>query len=502
MDLSGRQTWAGTSRQRWLARCVVPVGVAALTWLIASSGSRHARAQPAPPPAPAPAPAPDADASGPGSGSGSSAEVDAAATLAALQTQAQVPMVRGGSLGIPAVFDSEGLQATIRSQAAGTSTTDKALPGTIGFDLFTRLGGLQLFKHFTVDVIAESYKQSLPHVDLILRPVLPRMVVTEMRDIGFRARLSSSRETQVTVIKNNALQAAKDGTSVKDSVAGQFFRHREISLTLGSRFLQRSIPGRDGLDFKGVAGELIVQGAQAITQQNTACKRKSADDIKKTHEDLTKLAPLLADDIRGRSIPSVYDRDAVEKQREQIETALESLSKIITTPDASAADKDVAAQHKALLHRLDTQLANATTGCNTDGYRISGFLGVSGTLLHTEAAHDDVAGTNTVDPLFKETRWTLGAEVQSSYTDGSTLLPRVGAYATLSTGTWKDRFVAPGLNQDIHPFQSEVGLYFSGHLIGGFDVLVSFVALKSYGGGQTTYLINVAPAIGAVLGGK
>jgi hypothetical protein len=207
--------------------------------------------------------------------------------------------------------------------------------------------------------------------------------------------------------------------------------------------------------------------------------------------------------VRTLTFTPTDDAKLLQKRRQPIQDLADSLSDVIADPRTTEQDKTTAAKQRDGLLRLDTKIEDATTACNTDGYRITVFAGLSGTLLHTEAAHDDVARTNTEDPLFKEMRFTFGAEVQSSFTGaGSTLLPRIGFYTTLSHGTWKDRFAAPGLNQDIHPFQVEGGLYVSGHVIGGFDVLLSFVALKSYGAGQTSYLINVAPAIGALLGGK
>ena len=40
------------------------------------------------------------------------------------------------------------------------------------------------------------------------------------------------------------------------------------------------------------------------------------------------------------------------------------------------------------------------------------------------------------------------------------------------------------------------------HLAGGLDAVVSFVALKPYGHGGIDFLVNIAPAIGAALGGQ
>jgi hypothetical protein len=149
----------------------------------------------------------------PVSSTDSPAAEDAKATLTALRTQPQVPTVRGGTLGIPSVFGSEGLQAILSKQAIGTAPS-QPLPGKIDFDLFTRLGGLQLFDSFTVDILAESYKQDLAHVDLLTRPVLPHMLLTQLRDIGFRARWTTANNTQVSVIEQHARNAPNIGGTV------------------------------------------------------------------------------------------------------------------------------------------------------------------------------------------------------------------------------------------------------------------------------------------------
>lgn len=421
-------------------------------------------------------------------------EADAKATSAALQTQAQVPTVRGGTLGIPSSFSSEGLQAMVSSQASTKSSDTQVLPGKIGFDLFTRLGGITLFDHFSVDILAESYKQDLPHVDLLTKPALPRMTLTEVRDVGFRARLSSSRDTKVTVIDNSV----KQGGNVKANVVGRFFRHHEYTFTLGARFLQRSTPDRDALDFHGASGEAIFHYSISKANEDTVCKIKTIEDINNK-----LLTAQQASAGRVLAFPSIaiqdIDDDSVNKAQGALQHSIDSLIKIEI--DASAKNKIDAAKQRGELESIQAQLEEDRYACKTGGYGITFFAGVSGTMLHTEAKDDGMVITE--DPLFKEARLSLGGEVQSSFTGGgSTLLPRVGGYMTLSRGSWKDLFAGPSINRNIHPFQFEGGLYVSGHVIGGFDVLVSFVALKSYGSGGTSFLINVAPAIGALLGGK
>jgi hypothetical protein len=504
-----------------------------------------------------PPPAGDVEATepdNPGTTAGSAGDPaqKAEVTLDVLRTQPQVPTVRGGTLGVPAVLGTESLQATLSTQPASSGPSTQQLPGKLGFDLFTRLGGLRLFDSLTVEILAESYHQGLPHADMTAFPVLPQMTLTEIRDVGFRAQWSAGRDSRISEIKTSAVEAAKTGIggTVVGSVVDQFIRRHRFAVTGGVRFLQRADLASDTLDFHGASAEMIGQYTMSHVADDEACKashvaaaREHAErastklDVmaagtaprdaarsnakKDTESARTTLAKPL-DELTDHELDSVADdlRTANQHTRVLMQGWASSKPSGDRAPEANrhdaandangaaanppaqppAADANAAAESET--HAAHAAAVAASTGCKTGGYGVTFFLGWSGSLLHTEKVQDDTR--NSEEPLFHELRMSFGADLRSTFTGaGTTLLPRVGAYATLSWGWWHDRFATgPMSEQDPHNFQLEGALYVSGHLLSGFDAVVSFVALKPYGHSGTQFLVNVAPAIGAVIGGK
>ena len=457
-----------------------------------------------------------------GSGAASLPATDV--TLEVLRAQPQVPTVRGGTLGIPAVLGTESLQATLSTQPGASSTNTQQLPGKIGFDLFTRLGGLRLFDSFTVDILAESYKQALPHADLMVRPVVPQMTLTGIRDIGFRAQWSAGRDTKISEIKRSAATAAGNGESVVGSVVDQFIRRHRFAITSGVRFLQRTDFASDVLDFQGASAELIGQYTLSRIGDDEACKAKHLDSLRTGVNKLTTQAkdipePSSAAPARAAAVSSVkQDAHSVEgvlaqpggelsdRELDKIDDQLRKFSLHTRelkslTPDGHA-DVDKLSALQTTATTTLTSAIGANTGCKTGGYGVTFFLGWSGSLLHTQKFEDDTR--NSVEPLFRELRMSFGGDLRTTFTGtGTTLLPRIGAYATLSWGWWQDRVTGtPMPDQDPHSFQLEGAFYVSGHLASGFDAVVSFVALKPYGRSGTQFLVNVAPAIGAAIGGN
>jgi len=481
-----------------------------------------------------------ADTPEPGSGSAAASAADATnqekadAATDALRTQPQVPTVRGGTLGIPSVPGTDSLQAIVSGQPASTGPASAQLPDKIGFDVFARLGGLQLFDSFTIDILAESYKQSLPHVDLASRPVLPRMTLTELRDIGFRARWSTDRETKVSVIKRQAAEAPELGADLISSVVGQFVRHHQVTVIAGVRFLQRFDPAHDTLDFNGAASELIGQYTLDHVDDDKVCKNQqlttARESVVSAAERLSRLpvpAGTAAEVAATRQVLAVANEKAnaantslvgpdpdddtiakVQKDLDVVARQTDRLASIAASaasapPVAGPANAPIAAEVALVRDKVNESmrsLGQAGASCKTGGYGLTLFAGVSGTMLHTQKLTDDTQ--HTEDPLFKELRLTAGGDMRTTFTSvGSTLLPRVGAYASLSRGWWHDRFAVSG-GKDIDAYQFEAALYVSGHLFGGLDAVVSLVALKPYGEDNFDFLINVAPAIGAALRGK
>jgi hypothetical protein len=465
--------------------------------------------------------------SGAGSGSADANKVDA--VVDAMRLQPQVATVRGGTLGIPAVLGTDGLQITVSGQPASTGPTSAALPDKPGFDMFARLGGLQLFNSLTIDLLAESYKQTLPHVDLTNRPVLPHMRLTEVRDVGFRARWSTDHRATISIIKRYASEAPRVGGTVSGSVVGQFVRQQQLAVTAGLRFLQRSDPTRDVLDFKGAAAETIVQYTLDHIDSNEGCKAgQVAAALTKTQGIQTELlqldtahknnpaAGLPPDPQISRAIDSAnkkanelvtrlssshgLDDEELESVQDQLSRLIQQTGRLPPAPAPAPAPAPPPAPAPAPSAAAPPPPAQVVDGCKTGGFGVTFFGGFSATMLHTEKLHDEMQ--HIEDPLFKEVRFTAGGDLRTTFTGpGTTILPRFGAYATLSRGWWHDRFVLSG-GKDIDSYQLEAAMYISGHLLGGLDAVVSFVALKPYGHEGYDFLINVAPAVGAVLGGK
>ncbi len=439
-----------------------------------------------------------------GDGSGSASKEDADAAADAMKTQPQVPTVRGGSLGIPSALSANSAQIVVSGQPASSAASTAELPAKIGFDLFSRIGGLQLFDTVKVDVIAESYKQSIPHVDLLVRPVLPRMALREIRDVGFRIGLFGARKTTVSMIKSEAAEESKAGGDPAGSVVSQFVRDQKIALTLGARFLQRSDPDRGVLDFQGASSEAILQFTHGRFTSFEDCKAvRRSSEVAKVQAAATviaatavvagELTELTTLRVKANQLQAGSPSDAALAATAADANKLRAL----IAPPALGLAPTVT---KAVDALADVNITQAASGCKTGGYAVTLFAGVSGTLLHTEKRFDDTQ--NIENPLFKEARFTVGGDIQTTYSGaGTTLLPRVGVYMAFSRGIWEDRFSTTE-DKDIRSFQFEGALYVSGHLAGGLDAVVSFVALKSYGHGGIDFLVNVAPAIGAALGGQ
>lgn len=129
------------------------------------------------------------------------------------------------------------------------------------------------------------------------------------------------------------------------------------------------------------------------------------------------------------------------------------------------------------------------------------FAGVSGSVLHTRVMQN--ATMSIEEPLVKELKLTLGAEIQTTgIVRGAKLLPRFGVYTAFTRNYWQHRFT-PGAPKAIEGFQWEAAAYVSGHLISGLNALVSVGLLRPYGHDRgIAGIISVAPSIGAVLGGS
>ncbi len=100
-------------------------------------------------------------------------------------------------------------------------------------------------------------------------------------------------------------------------------------------------------------------------------------------------------------------------------------------------------------------------------------------------------------------RASAGYELQYGREKAGLMLPRVGAYLTVSRGAWRNDYVtAPMQTADTNPLQLELALYASGHFAGGFSGLLSFGVLVPYGhDAEPQAFINIAPSIGTEIGG-
>lgn len=410
----------------------------------------------------------------------------AAKTETAGASQPQVPLFRGGSLGLPTPSGSTSVQAAAVGTLAGERSVGK---GTVAFDFFTKVGGIVLDEDFAAEVVGESFKLDVPQLTVGAPGALPAITTTDLTSAGLRLTYRPSARPY----KVFAFDPITAGPRAEDGAISATARHlfdgsTGWAFSLGGRVLHPVLTGTDAKIVGGGATEFIVQ--RTSTQRST---EPSCDAVKRAQEEAAKKSELAAS-----FIASVVART---KQQNGLGTLATDQYPADKVPEALAVVND-----QVVAQSVEDRAASvALTGaCKLADRRSTFFVSLAATYLNSQRLPMD-GGLALSLPRFIETRASIGWERQSGRQQLGLLLPRVGAYATLAHANWHNTQATTPEQMaldDVSDWQAEFAIYASGHFSGGFSGLISIGVLAPYGNGREMQaFINVAPSIGAAIGG-
>jgi hypothetical protein len=499
--------------------------------VIAASGLGEARAQPAPPKEGLAAAPPGTEPAAKGGENSSQTEANKKTEKSeesspqteakkALQSQSQVPRIRGGTLGVPPNDTSRGLQTMVDGKVSSGNTKDV---DKTSLDFYSKLAGLGLTRTLEAEILVERYQEGLPQVTPAMSPVLPAMVLTTMTSVGFRVRwLFWSRNWTVVGIKSPGAHRTDESQEVeaRETVTKLFEGNSGWSVLAGLRFLKRSTTDSAAKDFSGIAGEFsLLYSRQLARAVNQDCKdqagadadkaaqegKVSADSKKKEAQEKVTEADAKVARISGQLVDAATGPNAQEATKAEHPTWAERIEefKQAVLAFATAQKNREAAQAQA--EEADKTLAASKVGAkNCDAgsnYKIGLFA--SGSATHLNDDRQQIESATVLFPTFSEARFSAGLELQTAgVIREAPVLPRLGVYATVSRGFWTNAFAVAEQDADVRGVQWEAAAYVSGHFFSGFSTLVSFGVLKPYGHDEELqYVLSVAPAIGASIGG-
>lgn len=408
----------------------------------------------------------------------------ASKTATAGASQPQLPLFRGGSLGVPTPSGATSVQAS----GVGTLSQERSVgSATADVDFFTKVGGISLDETFTAEVVGESFKLDVPRVMVGAEGALPTITTTEVSSAGLRITYRPAARSYKVFGFDPITDATPRADGAISATARELFDgSMGWAFSVGARALHVTLPGDDANLVAGTAGELIVQRTTTRRSSSTSCADTSAQqaDAAKKTEDAAKALKILAEaPDRSEWVASM----ALDGER-------------VDEATLAAAATQVAAQAAA----AKTSAVALRDACKLDDRRSTLFISLSATYLNSQRLPMD--GTMAlVLPQLTETRATLGWERQSGREQRGLLLPRVGAYAALAHANWHNDFATTAEQREldnISDWQAEAAIYASGHFSGGFSGLISVGLLLPYGNDRELQgFINLVPSIGAEIGG-
>lgn len=422
------------------------------------------------------------------------------ATARAAYSQPQVPTFRGGSLGMPSPAGAKVVQAATAAKFASEEVTGGS---SVDFDLFTKIGGLELDDTIRVDIIGERYQQAIPQIIVGAPGALPRMVLTPITSAGLRVRYQSARRSfdvfRVDELPASVRQGSEAADQTRLTARRIFAGSTGFAYSGGFRLLHPSVDGLDAAVIGGMAGELIIQKTTTL-DPDPACTKKLAEARTKASAESAATQKALGEELELL--------ETLDQRLKQADDGMKSLAgddrgRETLTRSVEQRRADAARALAAEKQRAETlqAIAAAPELVCAPARRRSYFGSLSATYLNSQLLPAEDA-TMLELPAVTEVRAMLGAELQVGTELGVALLPRVGGYVSLSRATWRNAYAQAAQAPDIEQWQAELAFYASGHFTGGFSGLVSFGVLLPYGhDDEPQGFINISPSIGSPLGG-